>query len=156
MRTFAGRLIALVPVLLGLSVLTYPLLAGVAAATRRGRTADAAAPLAVLARLARKARLSVSQVPSLGVIAWSLNTTRKLFDDPGYDDAEVTGWLAKARTATDPAARVRLYHQTQRKLAEDAPMLFLHFDAIIQASSARLSWTPHPGAVFRLHDARMS
>ncbi len=75
---------------------------------------------------------------------------------PGYDDAEVTGWLAEARTATDPAARVRLYHQAQRKLAEDAPMLFLHFDAIIQASSARLSWTQYPDAVFRLHDARMS
>jgi peptide/nickel transport system substrate-binding protein len=35
-------------------------------------------------------------------------------------------------------------------------MLFLHFDAIIQASSARLSWTQYPDAVFRLHDARMS
>ena len=75
---------------------------------------------------------------------------------PGYDSAEVTAWLAEARTATDQAARVQLYHKAQRKLAEDAPMLFLHFDAIIQASSARVAWTQYPDAVFRLYDARMA
>ncbi len=35
-------------------------------------------------------------------------------------------------------------------------MLFLHFDAIIQAGSARLNRTQYPGTVLRLHDARMS
>ena len=34
-------------------------------------------------------------------------------------------------------------------------MLFLHFDAILQASAARLRWTQYPDAVFRLFDAAM-
>lgn len=75
---------------------------------------------------------------------------------PGYDDGEVTAWLAEARTATDQAVRIRLYQQAQRKLVQDAPMLFLHFDAVIQASSARLAWTQYPDAVFRLFDAHIA
>lgn len=73
----------------------------------------------------------------------------------GYDDPQVTAWLEQARVSDDPAARVALYHKVQDKLAQDAPVLFLHFDAVIQASSARLKWTQYPDAVFRLYDARI-
>ncbi len=72
----------------------------------------------------------------------------------GYDDPQVTAWLNEARTGDDQAARVALYHKVQDKLAADAPLLFLHFDAVIQASAARLRWTQYPDAVFRLYDAR--
>lgn len=73
----------------------------------------------------------------------------------GYDNAQVTTWLNQARTGADQAARVALYHQVQDQLGQDAPMLFLHFDAVIQASAAGLHWTQYPDAVWRLYDARM-
>ncbi|MFT8246653.1 ABC transporter substrate-binding protein [Roseomonas sp. BN140053] len=71
----------------------------------------------------------------------------------GYDSAEVTTLLERARSEASPDARAVLYRQAQTKLVEDAPMLFLHFDAILQASSSRLRWTQYPDAVFRLFDA---
>ncbi|MDJ0390713.1 ABC transporter substrate-binding protein [Roseomonas sp. E05] len=73
----------------------------------------------------------------------------------GYDSEAVTGLLQQARTIADQGERAKLYRQAQRQLAEDAPMLFLHFDAIIQASSAKLAWTQYPDAVFRLYGAKM-
>ncbi len=73
----------------------------------------------------------------------------------GYDNPQVTAWLEQARVGADRDGRVALYRKVQDQLARDAPVLFLHFDAIIQASSARLSWTQYPDAVFRLYDARM-
>lgn len=75
---------------------------------------------------------------------------------PGYDSERVTSLLNEARSAPDQPARVRLYQAAQRQVAEDAPMLFLHFDAILQASAAGLRWTQYPDAVWRLHDARMT
>lgn len=72
----------------------------------------------------------------------------------GYRSAEVTAALKDARSGTDRAKRVELYHAAQDRLGRDAPMLFLHFDAIIQAGSAKLSWRQYPDAVFRLYDAR--
>jgi len=74
---------------------------------------------------------------------------------PGYDSDETTALLQRARSETDQKARVALYHQAQDNLGRDAPMLFLHFDAILQASAAGLRWTQYPDAVFRLYDARM-
>ncbi|MCW3474056.1 ABC transporter substrate-binding protein [Limobrevibacterium gyesilva] len=74
---------------------------------------------------------------------------------PGYDSDRMTGLLTQARSATDRAERVRLYHEAQNLLAEDAPMLFLHFDAILQASAANLKWTQYPDAAWRLYDARI-
>jgi peptide/nickel transport system substrate-binding protein len=75
---------------------------------------------------------------------------------PGWKDQQVTDLLVEARTATDRAKRTSLYHQAQDRVGDQAPMLFLHFDAIIQASTARLHWTQYPDAVFRLFDARMA
>ncbi|EFH10687.1 ABC transporter substrate-binding protein, partial [Teichococcus cervicalis] len=73
----------------------------------------------------------------------------------GYASEPVTALLRQARSVSGQAERAALYRQAQRLLAEDAPMLFLHFDAILQAASARLRWTQYPDAVFRLYDARL-
>ena len=73
----------------------------------------------------------------------------------GYDGPEVTALLEKARSESDRPARAGLYKQAQAKLVEDAPMLFLHSDAILQASAAKLSWTQYPDGVFRLFDATL-
>ena len=73
----------------------------------------------------------------------------------GWRDDEVTGLLQRARSEADQAGRAVLYRQAQSRVIEAAPMLFLHFDAILQASSARLRWTQYPDAVFRLYDANL-
>ena len=74
----------------------------------------------------------------------------------GYDSADVTALLEEARSTSDRPARAAFYKRAQVKLVEDAPMLFLHFDAILQASSAKLRWTQYPDAVFRLFDATLA
>lgn len=73
---------------------------------------------------------------------------------PGYDNEDVTRMLTEARRIGDRAERVRLYHAAQRQILADQPLLFLYHESVIQAASARLSWTQLPDAVFRLHDAR--
>lgn len=75
---------------------------------------------------------------------------------PGWSDARMDALLDEARSGGDQAGRAKLYHEAQRLLAQEAPMLFLHFDAILQASAARLSWTQYPDAAFRLYGARMT
>ena len=74
---------------------------------------------------------------------------------PGYASDAMTDLLTRARSSTDRAERVKLYHEAQNLLAQDAPMLFLHFDAILQASAANLHWTQYPDAAFRLYDAKL-
>jgi peptide/nickel transport system substrate-binding protein len=71
----------------------------------------------------------------------------------GYDSEAVTNLLRQARGGTNRDERAKLYRSAQTLLAEDAPLLFLHFDAVIQASSEKLVWTQYPDAVFRLYDA---
>jgi peptide/nickel transport system substrate-binding protein len=73
----------------------------------------------------------------------------------GYPAEQVTALLLQARSIAGQTERAQLYRQAQRILSEDCPMLFLHFDAIIQASSARLRWTQYPDAVLRLYGASM-
>ena len=73
----------------------------------------------------------------------------------GYASEPVTTMLREARSVAGQAERAKLYQESQRVVAEDCAMLFLHFDAIIQASSAKLSWTQYPDAVFRLYDAKL-
>ncbi|UFN49819.1 ABC transporter substrate-binding protein [Roseomonas sp. OT10] len=72
----------------------------------------------------------------------------------GYESDAVTELLQRARATSAQAERATLYRQAQRQVQEDAPMLFLHFDAILQASVGRLRWTQYPDAVFRLFDAK--
>jgi peptide/nickel transport system substrate-binding protein len=74
----------------------------------------------------------------------------------GWDSAEATDLLTKARSISDQPARAALYHQAQALVMEEAPMLFLHFDAILQASTAKLHWTQYPDSAFRLFDSTMA
>jgi peptide/nickel transport system substrate-binding protein len=73
----------------------------------------------------------------------------------GYDSEEVTSLLHAARAAADPVERAALYRRAQALVVVDAPVVFLHFDAILQAAVASLSWTVYPDGVLRLFDARM-
>ena len=74
----------------------------------------------------------------------------------GWQSDDVTALLQQARSELEQPKRAALYRATQAKVIEAAPMLFVHFDAILQASSAKLLWTQYPDAVFRLYDARMA
>lgn len=71
----------------------------------------------------------------------------------GYKNEEVDRLLKEARVTTDVTKRTALYRTAERMIADDAPMLFVHFDAALQASSAKLNWTQHPDGSFRLADA---
>lgn len=73
----------------------------------------------------------------------------------GYDDEGVTELLRAARVSSDQAERTELYRRAQARVVQDAPMVFLHFDAILQAATARLHWTLYLDGVLRLFDARM-
>jgi peptide/nickel transport system substrate-binding protein len=74
----------------------------------------------------------------------------------GYDDEGVTDLLHAARASSDQAERAALYRRAQARVVQDAPVIFLHFDAILQAATARLHWTLYPDGVLRLFDAWMT
>ncbi len=71
----------------------------------------------------------------------------------GYQSQTVDRILKEARSVTDPARRSALYREAQRSIADDAPMLFVHFDAALQCGIDKLRWTQHPDSSFRLFDA---
>ena len=72
---------------------------------------------------------------------------------PGYENAEVDAMLREARTATDEAERGQLYRDAEAQIAEDAPLLFMHFDAPLQASSEGFTFEQQPDGSFRLNAA---
>ncbi|MEM8664646.1 MAG: ABC transporter substrate-binding protein [Pseudomonadota bacterium] len=71
----------------------------------------------------------------------------------GYESEEVDALMREARTTTDQAKRGELYRKAEALIAEDAPMLFVHFDAILQATADGLSYTQRPDGSFHLSDA---
>lgn len=74
----------------------------------------------------------------------------------GYDSDEVSGMLQEARATGEQAGRAVLYRQAQKRIAEDAPMLFVMFPKTIQASVASLDWEQHADGSFRLQFADFS
>lgn len=72
----------------------------------------------------------------------------------GYSSAEVTGLLEQARQELDQGRRAQLYRRAEALIAADAPVLFLMFPAMIQASSADLEWTAYPDGALHLQFAR--
>lgn len=72
---------------------------------------------------------------------------------PGYENAQVDQLLKDARTTVDQSIRADLYQQAQTLLAEDAPMLFMHFDSTLQASSPNFVYDQQPDGSFRLNSA---
>jgi len=75
---------------------------------------------------------------------------------PGYENAEVDQMLRDARVNTDQAARAELYKKAQAQIAEDAPMLFMHFDSTLQASAPNFVFEQQPDGSFRLSGAGFS
>jgi peptide/nickel transport system substrate-binding protein len=73
----------------------------------------------------------------------------------GYDSDDVTTLLHQARQIEDHAERAALYRRAQAIVVADAPVIFLHFDAILQAAVAPLRWTAYPDGVLRVFDAHM-
>jgi peptide/nickel transport system substrate-binding protein len=71
----------------------------------------------------------------------------------GYENAEVDKAMRDARTTVDQAQRAALYQQAQAQIAEDAPMLFMHFDSTLQASSPGFVFEQQPDGSFRLSGA---
>ena len=118
MRISARRLIALVPVLLGLFVLTCVLAAttpGAPVSTLLGLEMRQGDPSSLIT-LSHQRDFDVCMSPWNG--RYDPDGNMLLYfskagptDLPGYDDAKVTDWLAEVQTVTDPAARVRLHHQ---------------------------------------------
>jgi peptide/nickel transport system substrate-binding protein len=71
----------------------------------------------------------------------------------GYTNPVVDDLLMKARVSGKQAERASMYRQVQSVLADDAAVLFLHFDATLQGFNRKLHWTPYPDAALRLSDA---
>ncbi|MFO1148121.1 MAG: ABC transporter substrate-binding protein [Alsobacter sp.] len=72
----------------------------------------------------------------------------------GYRSQEVTELLEQARQELDQGRRAQLYRRVETVVAGDAPMLFVMFPAMIQASSADLEWTAYPDGALHLQFAR--
>ncbi|KAA2235921.1 ABC transporter substrate-binding protein [Salinarimonas soli] len=72
----------------------------------------------------------------------------------GWQSDKVDGLLQKARATTDQTARAGLYREAEREIAQEAPMLFLNFPAILQASTKALTWLQYPDGAFRLQFAK--
>ncbi len=74
----------------------------------------------------------------------------------GWQNDQVDGVLKQARSSIAQAERTKLYRQAQPIISDDAPMLFLHFDATLQGYSTKLKWTPYPDGAFRLGAATLA
>ncbi|PPD14395.1 MAG: hypothetical protein CTY25_14570 [Methylobacterium sp.] len=74
----------------------------------------------------------------------------------GYKNEAVDRMLKEARSVTNVARRASIYRQVEQMIADDAPMLFVHFDAALQAATEKLNWTQHPDGSFRLFNASLS
>lgn len=74
----------------------------------------------------------------------------------GWQSDAVTDLLTKARTVVEQSERAKLYRAAEEAIAAEMPMLFVHFDATIQAASAKLDWTQYADGAFRLQFASLS
>lgn len=72
---------------------------------------------------------------------------------PGYENAQVDQMLKDARVTIEQSTRAELYQQAQAQLAEDAPMLFMHFDSTLQAAASNFVFAQQPDGSFRLNGA---
>jgi peptide/nickel transport system substrate-binding protein len=72
----------------------------------------------------------------------------------GYSSNEVTELLERARQELDQGRRGLLYRRAEAIIADDAPVLFVSFPAMIQASSRDLEWTAYPDGALHLQFAR--
>ena len=73
----------------------------------------------------------------------------------GWQSDTVNDLLVKARSVVDPAERAALYRKAEEGIAAEQPMLFVHFDATIQAASSKLDWIQYADGAFRLQFAKL-
>lgn len=74
----------------------------------------------------------------------------------GWQNEQVDKLLKDARTTLDQQERAELYQEAQRIIAEEAPLIFFHHDAILQASSDRvLDYQQWPDGAFHFEDVRL-
>jgi peptide/nickel transport system substrate-binding protein len=73
----------------------------------------------------------------------------------GWQSDAVTDLLTRARGVVDLAERAKLYRAAEEAIAAEMPMLFVHFDATIQASSSKLEWTQYADGALRLQFAKL-
>jgi len=73
----------------------------------------------------------------------------------GWENAGVDDLLRQARAETDQAKRAALYAQAQAVISEEAPMLFLVFPAVLQASTKAVEWLQYPDGALRLQFAKL-
>ena len=62
-----------------------------------------------------------------------------------YNNPEIDELIVQARSEPDEQARIELYHELQRKLAEDVPVVYLYYPEEIQAMSTRTKGLPAMG-----------
>jgi len=62
-----------------------------------------------------------------------------------YKNPEIDDLIVKARSEPDEQRRIELYHELQRKLAEDVPVVYLYYPEEIQAMSTRTKDLPAMG-----------
>ena len=74
----------------------------------------------------------------------------------GWQSDSVSDLLSKARSVVETAERAALYRKAEEGIAAEQPMLFVHFDATIQAASTKLAWTQYADGAFRLQFARLN
>lgn len=74
----------------------------------------------------------------------------------GWQSDKATDLLTRARSVTKLEDRAKLYREIEAEIAAELPMLFLHFDATIQASSSKLDWVQYADGALRLHLAKLN
>ena len=74
----------------------------------------------------------------------------------GWQNEEVDSLLKEARTTLDQNERAALYQQAQRIIAEEAPLVFFHHDAILQAASnSVVDYRQWPDGAFHFETLRL-
>lgn len=74
----------------------------------------------------------------------------------GWNSEEVDQLLNEARVTLDQEQRAELYQQAQAIIAEEAPLIFFHHDAILQALSSNVEgYRQWPDGAFHLEGVRL-
>lgn len=74
----------------------------------------------------------------------------------GWINEEVDALLNEARVTLDQDRRAELYRQAQTIIAEEAPLIFFHHDAILQAAADDVEgYRQWPDGAFHLEDVRL-
>jgi peptide/nickel transport system substrate-binding protein len=72
------------------------------------------------------------------------------YNQQGYENAEVDAWIDAARSAATQDERRELYRKIQRRIALDAPMVFLYVNPrIVALRSWVKNYQPHPSGTMR-------